>query len=119
MLLTREFEFSGGHRLTFAGREEEHVHGHNYEFRVTLQGEPDAHGAILDLQELKTLVEEHVVNVLDGKFLNDLLENPTMERLALWIWERLETRLPGLHEVRVWENRKKGASAIYRGPRGE
>lgn len=114
LFLTREFEFNGGHRLRFKDREEPHNHGHNYEFRVTLKGKPDKFGAILDLHELNAIVTEKVVAPLDGRFLNDLIDNPTMERITMWIWERLKPVLPNLHEVRVWENRKKGSGAAYR-----
>jgi len=30
------------------------------------------------------------------------------------IWNKLKPSIKELHEVRVWENRKKGTSVIYR-----
>ena len=53
---------------------------------------------------------------LDHQYLNDVpgLENPTSERLAAWIWERLQPALPLLSEVVVHETCTSGCR--YRGP---
>ena len=53
---------------------------------------------------------------LDHRYLNDVecLENPTSERLAEWIWQRLQPRLPLLSRVVVHETCTSGAD--YRGP---
>ena len=42
---------------------------------------------------------------LDHHYLNEIegLENPTSERVALWIWDRLRPTLPLLKEVAVAE----------------
>ena len=39
---------------------------------------------------------------LDHRFLNDVegLESPTLERIAIWLWDRLHNRLSGLAEIR-------------------
>jgi 6-pyruvoyltetrahydropterin/6-carboxytetrahydropterin synthase len=49
--------------------------------------------------------------MLDHACLNDLpgLENPTSERLASWIWERLHPTLPELSWVTVYETASSGA----------
>lgn len=112
MLLTREFSFSAAHTLQRAKGEEGALHGHNYEFRITVKGDPED-GMVVDVNELSDLVEEKVVRALDKKNLNDILDIPTMENIALWVWDRLKNDLP-LYEVRVWEWRKKGSSAIFR-----
>ncbi|HOX53000.1 MAG TPA: 6-carboxytetrahydropterin synthase, partial [Fibrobacteria bacterium] len=51
-------------------------------------------------------------------YLNEVpgLENPTSERLAIWIWERLAPTLPLLSEVMVRETCTAGCA--YRGPGG-
>jgi 6-pyruvoyltetrahydropterin/6-carboxytetrahydropterin synthase len=52
---------------------------------------------------------------LDHNCLNDLpgLENPTSERLARWIWERLKPALPLLTEISIAETCT--SRCIYRG----
>lgn len=52
---------------------------------------------------------------LDHHYLNEIegLENPTSERVALWIWARLRSSLPLLKEVVVAETCT--ARCVYRG----
>ena len=58
---------------------------------------------IADFGEIKQVVQEQVLARVDHRNLNDVLENPTAENIARWIWEVLEPRLPGLSEVRLYE----------------
>ncbi|MCF5955455.1 6-pyruvoyl trahydropterin synthase family protein, partial [Xanthomonas perforans] len=48
-------------------------------------------------------------------YLNDIegLENPTSERLAIWIWQQLKPALPQLSEIVVHETCTSGCR--YRG----
>jgi len=52
---------------------------------------------------------------LDHYCLNDIegLDNPTSERIAQWIWERLKPSLPELTEIEVFETCTSGCR--YRG----
>jgi len=52
---------------------------------------------------------------LDHYYLNDIpgLENPTSEVLAVWIWKRLQQRLPLLKEIVVAETCM--SQCVYRG----
>ena len=44
-----------------------------------------------------------VLDVLDHQLLNDLIENPTAEHIAVWIWDHLaDSGLP-IKEVRLHE----------------
>lgn len=90
VFVTRKSHFNAAHRLhnpdrsdewnreTFGKCNHEHWHGHNYVVEVTVAGEPDGEtGYIIDLAELKSLIEEHVVEKCDHKNLN--LDVPFME----------------------------------------
>ena len=61
----------------------------------------------MDFGVLKGLVSERVLVRLDHSYLNDILPQPTAERIALWIWGELEPALEALRaelfEVQVWE----------------
>jgi 6-pyruvoyltetrahydropterin/6-carboxytetrahydropterin synthase len=93
------------------------MHGHNYRFFVGLEGEVDPRsGMIADFGDVKAVVHEQVIARVDHRNLNDLLENPTAENIARWIWEALEGRLPGLCEVRLYEI--ADSCVTYRGPGG-
>jgi 6-pyruvoyltetrahydropterin/6-carboxytetrahydropterin synthase len=52
---------------------------------------------------------------LDHRYLNEIpgLENPTSERLAMWIWDRLKPALPLLCEVVIAETCT--SRCVYRG----
>ena len=87
----------------------QHGHGHNYVVEVTVEGDPDpVTGMVLDLKELKDILEEEVVTRMDHRFLNHEVEPfssvvPTAENVAQEIWRRLEKRIsaPGISLARV------------------
>jgi 6-pyruvoyltetrahydropterin/6-carboxytetrahydropterin synthase len=125
MVITRKVEFSASHvcrnpRLSeeenqrlFGLAANPHGHGHNYVVEVSLRGEPDpVTGMVLDLKELKEILEREVVGPYDHRFLNYEVKPfdqtvPTVENIALDIWRRLAPVLSGahkqLHSVRVYE----------------
>ena len=80
---------------------------------VSLAGEPDpVTGMVLDLKELKEILNREVVEPYDHRFLNYEVPPfdrvvPTTENIARDIWRRLEPRLHDgaqrLHAVRVYE----------------
>jgi len=83
-------------------------HGHNYEIDVTVEGPIDAEtGYVLDLKELRDLVEDRVIADLDHRNLNldvPWLEgvNPTTENLVVAIWDRMVAVMPdGVELVRL------------------
>ena len=107
VFLRREFTFDAAHCLERYHGKCEALHGHTYRFAVTLRGEPDDEGMVMDFGVLKGLVSERVLVRLDHSYLNDILPQPTAERIALWIWGELEPALETLRaelfEVQVWE----------------
>jgi len=117
MCLDVEFTFAAAHRLPRYDGPCRRPHGHNYKFFVALEGEVDpASGMIFDFGDLKKVVQEHVLSRVDHRDLNDVLDNPTAENIARWIWEALEPRLPGLCQVRLHEI--PDSCVTYRGPGG-
>jgi 6-pyruvoyltetrahydropterin/6-carboxytetrahydropterin synthase len=117
MRLDVEFRFAAAHRLPRYEGPCFRMHGHNYRFFVGLEGEVDPRsGMIADFGDVKAAVHEQVIARVDHRNLNDLLENPTAENIARWIWEALEGKLPGLCEVRLYEI--ADSCVTYRGPGG-
>lgn len=78
------------------------LHGHGY--RVILESSSREDAA--DLGRLW----EPVHAQLNRACLNDILVNPTSERLAEWIWLRLRMYSPGLCRVHVQETEHSGCS---------
>jgi 6-pyruvoyltetrahydropterin/6-carboxytetrahydropterin synthase len=125
MIITRKVEFSASHVCRIARLSEEenrriygvaanpNGHGHNYVVEVSVEGQPDpVTGMVLDLKELKELLNREVVAPYDHRFLNyeappfDQV-TPTTENIAREIWRRLEPHLLGaarrLHSIRLYE----------------
>ena len=102
MLLTKEFTFDAAHKLDWYQGKCKDLHGHMYRLHVTVTGEVDKNGIIIDFADLKKIVNEKALDFLDHKNLNDVMDNPTAENIAIWIWDKLKDDL-SLHEVKLWE----------------
>lgn len=109
MQIRKQFSFEAAHVLPHHQGKCARPHGHSYRLDVAVDGPLQetgpARGMIVDFDDLKMQVRREVVNALDHTSLNDTIENPTCERIALWIWERLAPVLPGLEELVLWETR--------------
>lgn len=132
MLLTKIFHFDMAHVLKGYDGPCRNIHGHSYELRVTVKGEPlndpqsPKNGMVMDLHDLKCLVNEQVVNWLDHAFVvssampADFLAvvqrdfekvvvvdyQPTSENLILDMVNRLQKILPQqvtLHKIMLQE----------------
>jgi 6-pyruvoyltetrahydropterin/6-carboxytetrahydropterin synthase len=105
MRVWKEFTFEAAHFLPSApaGHPNSRIHGHSFLVRVTVQGEPHPEaGVILHFEDFAELLSS-VCGKLDHHFLNEIdgLQNPTLERIASWIWRELAPALPALAEVQV------------------
>jgi len=121
--LTRRVEFSASHyyhnpefsaeenRRIFGKCNNPHGHGHNYILEVTVKGEIDSRsGFVIDLKQLKEIMNREVVDALDHRHLNKEVPEfaqqiPTSENIAIAIWKRLtpKLKLAQLHRVRLYE----------------
>jgi 6-pyruvoyltetrahydropterin/6-carboxytetrahydropterin synthase len=121
--LTRKAEFSASHYYhnpAFSAQENARLfgkcnnpngHGHNYLLEVTVKGQVDpGTGMVLDLKQLKEVLNREVIEVLDHRFLNREVAAfasriPTTENIAVEIWRMLEGKLPAgrLHRIRLYE----------------
>lgn len=116
--LVRDFRFEAAHYLPNVpeGHKCRRMHGHSFRGEIAVRGPIDPHvGWLIDFAELKRIVAP-LIDRLDHYVLNEIegLENPTSERLAVWIWERLEPALPILVRVTVEETCTSRCS--YDGP---
>lgn len=114
MRVKRAFTFEAAHRLPRHPGKCKDLHGHSYRLVVTVDRPVDpVTGLAIDFSELKAVVGREVVDVLDHRFLNEMIDNPSAEVIAVWIWERLAAPLHGLVEVELWETASCGV--VYRG----
>jgi 6-pyruvoyltetrahydropterin/6-carboxytetrahydropterin synthase len=120
MRVYKEFSFEAAHFLPSApqGHPNRRVHGHSFRARVTVEGEPDREsGLVMNLGDVETALAE-ARDALDHRMLNEVegLAPPTLERIAMWLWDRLHNRLPGLAEIEVARD-SCHEGCVYRGPR--
>ncbi|EKD79388.1 MAG: hypothetical protein ACD_41C00088G0002 [uncultured bacterium] len=92
--VTKEFSFAAAHALTKYHGKCENMHGHNYRLCVTVTGPLTGDDLVIDFVELKTIIQEKIIQQLDHTNLNDRFPNPTCELIAQWIFQQLATRLP-------------------------
>lgn len=104
--------FSAAHRLPRHEGKCKELHGHTYKVEVMFEGEQRENGMVADFSQLKSVVRG-VLDALDHKYLNEVLENPTSENIAIFILENAahlakQKRL-GVEVVmvRVWEDEDK------------
>ena len=124
MFITRRELFSAAHRLKNDKLDKNrnkklfgkcyNLHGHNYELYVTVTGEINKNsGFIIDLKDLKKIIQEKVIKKLDHNFINDVdfMQNKitTTENLCLQIWQELKDpiKLLGgkLHKIKINETK--------------
>ena len=121
--VTRRLRFNAAHRLhNPALSDEENValfgkcnnpnwHGHNYVLEVAVEGPIDERtGYVIDLSQLKSIVQHEVIDPVDHRNLNVDVEfmrgvNPTAENIVVACWRVLERHVaPGrLRRLRLWE----------------
>ena len=128
--LTQQFEFSAAHRLhcpslsdeenraTFGKCNNPHGHGHNYVVEVSLTGDPGTadSGCVLPLPAFERIVDQHVIDVLDHKHLNEEVPqfktlNPSVENIARVVFDLLAPHVAParLSNVKVFETPKTWA----------
>lgn len=83
-------------------------HGHNYVLFISLVGELDEYGMVLNLSDVKQVIKREVTGQLDFSYLNDVWAEfgqtlPTTENIARVIWQRLSPHLP-LVRVQLFEH---------------
>jgi 6-pyruvoyltetrahydropterin/6-carboxytetrahydropterin synthase len=86
------------------------LHGHGFEVVVQARSDRDADSPGAALARLDAAWAPLHAQ-LDHVCLNDLpgLDNPTSERLASWLWDRVSRDLPGLSGLTVHETASSGA----------
>lgn len=107
LCVVKEFTFDAAHNLIKYHGKCEKLHGHTYKLQIVVCGERDEEGMVIDFVELKSIVEKEVLDVLDHSYINDIVEQPSAENIAEWIYNKLEKKLfterYSLKEVRLWE----------------
>jgi len=124
LYITRIEHFNAAHKLynpswtreqneaVFGKCANENWHGHNFELYVTIKGEPNPEtGFVYDVKRLSKIINEHVIEKLDHRNLNEDVDFMTgkmcsIENLVMGIWDQLAPHLPAevnLHCLKLYE----------------
>jgi 6-pyruvoyltetrahydropterin/6-carboxytetrahydropterin synthase len=121
--IIRRLQFNAAHRVhnpamsdeenqaTFGKCNNPNWHGHNYTLDVSVTGPVDERtGYVIDLAEVKAIVEREVVNKVDHKNFNldvDFMRGiiPTTENIVVAMWRVLEPAIGRgrLTKLVLWE----------------
>lgn len=114
MLLKIIRKFSSAHKLPFYDGPCHNLHGHTWKVVFLIEGMMQPDGMVADFKVLKSLLDD---NLPDHQYLNDLLDNPTAENLAPYLFNKinavLEKRNLKLKSIELWEN--ENAAAVFEG----
>ena len=121
MELRKTFQIEAAHRLPNVptGHKCARLHGHSWRIEVAIEGPVgNDTGWVMDYAELKAAFQP-IHDRIDHNYLNEIpgLENPTSERLAVWLWNELKPRLPLLIELVIAETCT--SRCVYRGQGGQ
>lgn len=97
--------FDSAHYLNNYNGKCANLHGHRYEYQITLVGNVKENGMVIDFKEVKEAMKS-LEEVVDHRCLNDILDfNPTAEKLALWIKVFFTYKLQSVYieSVTLWE----------------
>lgn len=139
--LTKEFTFEMAHALTAYEGKCRNIHGHSYRLFVTVEGHPlhqsgaPTDGMVIDFHQLKTIVQEAVVEPFDHALVLPKLSadvqsplagyqaklilvdfQPTTENLLIHFSGILQGRLPQgarLYSLRLYETETSCAELIF------
>jgi 6-pyruvoyltetrahydropterin/6-carboxytetrahydropterin synthase len=119
-IINRRAQFSASHRYwlpelseaenqaQFGLCAQTYGHGHNYVLYISLYGDIDEYGMVLNLSDVKHVIKKEVTGQLDYSFLNDVWPEfretlPTTENIARIIWQRLAPHFP-LVRIQLFEH---------------
>jgi 6-pyruvoyltetrahydropterin/6-carboxytetrahydropterin synthase len=108
--IAKEYTWNMSHRLPFHKGLCSNIHGHTYKLRISLVGEPDSNGMVLDFYDLDSAVKP-LIDALDHSFVVDendkaMIEflkqknfryvlvpsTTTSENLAIWIANQISDK---------------------------
>lgn len=105
MILKIRRKFSSAHRLPNYDGDCANLHGHTWQVVFEIEGAIQKNGMVYDFKVLKPLLSSLLP---DHQYLNDLVENPTAENLATWLFDKVENVLKEknltLKTLELWEN---------------
>ncbi|MDA8380595.1 MAG: 6-carboxytetrahydropterin synthase QueD [Actinomycetota bacterium] len=101
--VTCSVTFEAAHHLPWHAGRCHRLHGHSYRMEVTVEGHLDANGVVIDFDEMSARLVEVVTERYDHRLLNDIIDNPTAERIAHEAWGAVAAAGLPVVALRLWE----------------
>ena len=115
--LTKDFTFEAAQTLPCVPDDHKcrRMHGHSFKVEISVEGEVDPKTGWFYDHALIGRAMKPLIDALDHSYLNEIagLENPTIENMCAWFWEKLSPQLTGLIEIVLHET--PTARCSYRG----
>ncbi len=86
--VTKIFEFDAAHFLPGYDGKCKNMHGHRWQCEIEVSSNALVDGMILDFGIINEWTKK-VIDKLDHKLINDIIEIPTAENMLLWIYKYL------------------------------
>jgi len=105
--VVRKYKFESAHHLTCVpeGHPCRRLHGHSYKMWVHVTG-PVENYMVMEYGDIDAIVDPIVEKYLDHHDLNLYIDEPTVEMIIQWVWDKLEPDLPGLCKIRIQETER-------------
>ena len=114
MLIKLIRSFSSAHHLPKYDGPCHDLHGHTWKAVFVIEGPVQANGMVCDFKVVKKLLDGFLP---DHQLLNELLENPTAENLAQYLFDKISPELAKsglkLKTLEIWES--DNAAAVVEG----
>lgn len=68
----------------------ERMHGHSYQITVYIKTDPDKPTPLKTLSEFCDFIKSDI----DHRYINEVISEPTMENLAVWIYKNIQGPRP-------------------------
>ena len=109
----KQYSFSASHTLDNTGIENHpcsRLHGHNYIVEIQVRGAVSPmFGWVVDFKFIDDSIKP-LIDQLDHRHLNDIIDNPTAENIAQWIMDSHSPHF--IWSVKVWETSKCWAEVV-------
>lgn len=118
--LVRFFEFDAAHNMPDYDGQCKNIHGHTYKLEVyvkTIKALDKSNPFVMDTKVLKRIVNENVIDKLDHRYINDVINVPTMENIAIWTASMISKPLQEydvvISKIRLWETSRNSVVLTF------
>lgn len=101
VFLTQAGSFKAMH--SHDGTLAEPLHEHLFRYEATFYGDINEERFLVDFRQISALFKNELEKMLNGADLTTFLPFPTAESLAIWLYDRIKTKMPKLYSVKVAE----------------